>query len=124
MFEHGDCIITNRDGIVYVTLEGSFNDLAVHNCIDKMKRLLESEESETFSMLVSYEGLAGGTPEAYQISNDFNKWLNEEKKLYKKAIVSNNDLVVDISLRLQDQLRKQNIRVFSSKKDALKWLKT
>ncbi len=123
MFEHGECDVTSIDSIIVVTLKGSFNDIAVEACIGKIKSEIEIQKLDRFSMLIDYSESIGGTPDAYAISNQFNSWLNSEDKLNKKALVTKIEILVDISLKQQSELRKQDVKIFSNTDDALKWLR-
>ena len=66
-----------------------------------------------------YEGF---TPEASDISNDFNLWLNEQA-MVAKAIVQPSLLARKMSLKNIPALKKQRIEYFDTKSDALLWLK-
>lgn len=123
MFEHGECIVKGVDDIIFVKLKGSFNELAVKSCITKIKNEIVRNKLSRFSMLVDYTDSYGGTPEAYSISNDFNKWLNSKNNLFRKALVTKSNVLTEISLKQQAELRKQNVKVFNSRDEALSWLR-
>lgn len=55
--------------------------------IEKLKVIVNDLKSKPFSILINSIEVEGATPEAFQVANEYNLWLCEQK-LMAKAIVT------------------------------------
>jgi hypothetical protein len=65
--------------------------------------------------------LDGATPDAFNISNKFNEWLNGQN-MVAKAIVITSQVIKSIDQQWVPSKAVQNIEYFDNKDDALVWL--
>ncbi|WP_286234544.1 hypothetical protein [Thalassotalea sediminis] len=123
MASHGTHQIVRQDNILLVKLIGSFNETGVHAYVDAVKKHIAAIHGKGFAMLINDTEVDGGTPEAYQVLNDYNNWLNSQPVI-AKAFVLESLALKHIILARTPALKKQNIEFFADDNSAIAWLKT
>jgi len=118
---HGDSQVEIEENLINVTLLGAFNDHAVIEVSNKIKMAIEAFEGEPFTMIINALSFNGATPEAYMEANKHNKWLNK-KNMLGKAIVHNSRAFMELDFIYKKESLKQNIKEFSTVKEAKLWL--
>jgi hypothetical protein len=73
-------------------------------------------------MLVDDTKLNGFTPEAYEIIEDNNKWLNRQN-LIAKAFLMEGSVQAELDSYFIPSKKEQNITVFTELESAITWLK-
>lgn len=123
--QHGNCTISLDQSIVFITLVGSFNEDGIAPCIEKAKELIGTLEGKPFCTLLDLREYGGSTPEAFEIQNDYNAWLNSQN-LIAKAVVMETELIVKIARSQEDSLKEQEgiTKDFDNLVDAHVWLCT
>ena len=121
--EHGSYSISKEDDIIRYDVSGSFNGRGAKAWSEAVKSEIESLNGRPFKVLVSHLQLEGGTPEAYDIADAFNQWLNKQNML-AKAIVSQSPIVEQIERRNVSAKQHQNICYFSTLDEAVTWLRS
>jgi len=120
---HGEHRINIQDGIIYLKLIGSFNDVGAKNFTRAMKEAITTFKGASFSILVDDLEVIGGTPEAYAELEKYNQWLNTQN-MCAKAMVIDSPVTLAIIEKYAPSRDQQNISVFNNQTDAVKWLKT
>lgn len=120
--QHGKVIISLEDNYVIESkLIGSFNEIGALEYTEKIKKLIHSLGETPFSILVDNSQLEGGTPESYEIVEQYNVWL-KQKKLVAKAIVVPNLATPELIGSRCPTIATQNIQYFKSYDEAKKWI--
>lgn len=119
--EHGKYSVTVNENIIIVTLIGSFNEHGTKICIDLIKDKIAAFHGKRFSILMNNLDFLGGTPEAYEVSNQYNGWLNQQNFI-AKAIVTTSIPNLAIDHARVPEKKSQNIAVFDNQPDAMAWL--
>jgi hypothetical protein len=119
---HGKCEINLIDErIISAAFIGSFNETAVQNYANEIKRLVNSFQNQPFAMLINNLAIEGGTPEAYQRLDEYNQWLNNQP-IVAKAFIIDNNVTKQILLARTPALKQQNIAFFETPTEAKVWL--
>lgn len=119
--EHGENAIVLKDNIIHITLKGAFNEFGAKDVSIKTKEIIYALNQKRFMMLVNLLSLEGATPEAFDTSNEFNKWLNGQNMI-AKAIVITSQAIKAIDQKRVPSKSVQNIEYFDNESDALRWL--
>ena len=90
--EHGESFITIDHNIIILKAKGSFNKYGISKLYKKLSLILNDFHEDGFKLLFDLIDVEGGTPEAYEVVNTFNIWLND-KNLVAKALVTNSPLI-------------------------------
>lgn len=119
---HGDYEVTFIDNILIIKLIGSFNEYGAKELTEVIKERVESFQGKAFCMLVDDIKFHGFTPEAYQVVEESNKWLNM-KNLIAKAFLIKNAVQQELDNYFVPAKKEQNVKVFYELETAMKWLK-
>lgn len=122
MFEHGSFVVRQIDNILFCRLTGSFNKEGIEGYINEIKHCFNNSEGTPLGMLIDNLAFEGGTPDAYQVFEQYNQWLNYQP-IVGKAFIVNSIMTKEIMLKQSPALRKQNIDFFNEEEDALTWLR-
>ncbi|WP_426415210.1 hypothetical protein [Aestuariirhabdus sp. LZHN29] len=109
---HGQYSVTSKDAIIVLRLVGSFNEYSVQGIFDDVKAAVASLGCDAFAILIDARDYGGATPEALEVGNRYNIWLNENG-LVAKAMILDASLVAEISHQNMEAVREQNVRKFS-----------
>ncbi|WP_019616754.1 hypothetical protein [Psychromonas ossibalaenae] len=120
--EHGEHSIVVNGNIIVLKFTGAFNEYGVFKFTQDVKNVIEGFNGNIFSILVNNLELLGGTPEAYEEFEKYNKWLNNQN-MAAKAIVIKSSATLGIINSLVPSIKSQNIKDFNNKSEAIKWLK-
>lgn len=120
--EHGESTIVAKENIIHITLKGAFNEYGAIDVSKKTMEIIRNFNQKRFMLLVNLLNLDGATPEAFNISNEFNEWLNSQN-MVAKAIVITSQVIKAIDQQWVPSKVVQNIEYFDSENDALIWLK-
>ncbi|MBA6290872.1 hypothetical protein H4J58_04825 [Colwellia sp. MB3u-70] len=120
--EHGENTIVLKENIIHITLNGAFNEYGAKDVAQKTKEIIAALKQDRFLILANLLSLDGATPEAFYISNKFNRWLNN-KNMIAKAIVITSETIKNIDQQWVPSKSVQNIEYFHNVDDALIWLK-
>jgi hypothetical protein len=103
-------------------LNGAFNEYGAKDVAQKTKQIIAALTQESFVIIVNLLNLDAVTPEAFYISNEFNRWLNNQTMI-AKAIVITSETIKNIDQQWVPSKVVQNIEYFHNIDDALIWLK-
>jgi len=120
--EHGENTIIAKENIIHITLKGAFNEYGAIDVSKKTMEIIRNFNQKRFMLLVNLLNLDGATPEAFNISNEFNEWLNSQN-MVAKAIVITSQVIKAIDQQWVPSKVVQNVEYFDSEDDALRWLK-
>ncbi|MBL4910392.1 MAG: hypothetical protein JKX78_10335 [Alteromonadaceae bacterium] len=118
---HGDSIVEFKDKIIFVALDGAFNKEGVADWIQKIKVIINNLNGERFGMLMDMREALGGTPESFELSNQYNAWLNKQN-LVAKALIYGSSVFEDMDKTLVPSKKYQNTKVFDNAEQAKLWL--
>ena len=118
---HGKSAVELIGDIISVKLAGNFNKEGSEQYCQKVEALVTSMEGRPFAMLVDDRLVEGGTPEAYEVLQGYNKWLSQQM-LVAKAIVIENVVTRAIISQRTPELAQQNTRYFQCVDEANDWL--
>lgn len=120
---HGEHSIVINGNIIVLKLIGAFNEYGVFKLIQNIKEVIKRFNGKIFSILVDYLEFLGGTPEAYEELEKYNKWLNNQN-MAAKAMVIKSSATLGIINSLLPSIKKQNIKEIDNKSEAIEWLKS
>lgn len=120
---HGTIDVELLDNIIVTRYIGLFNQEGLTAEIAKVRKAIDSLGGQPFAILIENDELEGGTPEAYEALNDFNLSL-AHLPLVAKATVMKSALKLRIIEERVTARRQQNKQEFTSKEDALAWLRS
>lgn len=120
--QHGMVEISFENHIIIATLNGAFNEIGAEKYTEGVKSIVNKLKDEKYAILVDNCNMEGGTPEAYQVLEKYNQWLNTTN-LVAKAIVVNSPITTNLIKSLSPSVKLQTTKSFNDKKSALKWLK-
>ncbi len=118
---HGQISVYLEGQIIHVNLKGQFNELGVREFTNKIKECVSEVGEYPFAILINDLEMEGGTPEAYQELELYNRWLNTQN-LVAKAMVIESALQLKMIDRYSPSREKQNIQSFTNEAEALRWL--
>jgi hypothetical protein len=119
--QHGEVSFTLQGNIIIATLVGSFNEVGAQKYTEGLKDYINGLGKEAFAILVDNSLMNGGTPEAYQVLEKYNQWLNTINMI-AKAIVVQNSVTNDLIEFLSPSIKLQTVKSFNEKSAALVWL--
>jgi len=119
--QHGEVSFTLQDNIIIATLVGSFNEFGAEKYTEGLKGYINDFAQESFAILVDNSLMDGGTPEAYQVLEKYNQWLNTTS-MVAKAIVVQSLVTNELIEFLSPSIKHQTVKCFNEKAPALKWL--
>ena len=100
---------------------GSFNEFGAKRYTEAVIEVVKQLEGKPFAILVNNLELFGGTPEAYQVLEEYNKWVNQQHML-AKAFVFNAAILATIMKNMSPSMKADNIQMFKTLEDAESWL--
>lgn len=118
---HGNMSVTVKGRIIECTLAGSFNLEGCERYVLAVKESIEKLNGESFAMLIDDLAFEGATPEAYQLFNEYNLWMNQQP-LVAKALIMESLAKKEILLKQAPEFAKQNLEFFTNVDDAMQWL--
>lgn len=119
---HGDFEVTFDNTILTVKLSGSFNEFGTLKLTECIKSNLESLNGQKFHMLVDDRELDGFTPEAYQVIEENNQWLDTQN-LIEKAFIMKSLVQESLDDHFVPSKKGQNTKAFADKTSVIAWLK-
>ena len=119
---HGDFEVSFIENILVVKLIGSFNEFGAIELTAAIKERINSLQGLTFCMLVDDIEFHGFTPEAYQVVEENNKWLNKQS-LTAKAFLMRSHVQEELDDYFVPSKKEQNVKVFCELETAIQWLK-
>ncbi|MCT7940614.1 hypothetical protein [Shewanella holmiensis] len=120
--EHGEFQICLDGCIIKSKLIGSFNEFGAKCYTDAVIEIVKKFDGKPFAILVNNLELFGGTPEAYQVLEQYNIWVNQQHML-AKAFVFNASILATIMKNMPPSMQADNIQMFKTLEDAESWLK-
>jgi hypothetical protein len=120
---HGRFELLKDSNIIIVTVEGSFNASGIIRGTKALREIIQTFNNTPFFILMNNQQYEGCTPDAFESSEELNRWLSHQN-MVAKAIVCSNKAIIDINLKNVPSLVKQEIRYFGNIADALQWLKS
>jgi len=121
--QHGEVQICFENNIISATLIGSFNEEGAIKYTEGIKNIVKSLEGKKYAILVDNSDMEGGTPEAYQVLEQYNQWLNRTN-LVAKAIIVKTLITTELIKTLSPSIKLQTTKSFKNKKLALQWLQS
>lgn len=118
---HGNFTINYKNEIIYVVLEGAFNEFAVADWTNDIKSIIKSLKGKRFSILMDMSMAHGGTPESFAVSNQYNAWLNNQN-MVAKALIYGSSVLEDIDSTFVSSKKSQNTKIFENTETAENWL--
>ena len=119
--EHGENTVIVKENIIHVTLKGAFNEYGAKDVSNKTKEIIRAFNQKRFTILINLLSLDGATPDAFNTSNEFNEWLNNQN-MVAKAIVITSQTIKAVDQQWVPSKAVQNIEYFDNEDDALRWL--
>lgn len=120
---HGDFEVSFIESILVVKLIGSFNEFGAIELTAAIKEKVKNLQGLAFCMLVDDIELNGFTPEAYQVVEENNKWLNKQS-LTAKAFLMRSHAQEVLDDHFVPSKKEQNVKVFRELETAIQWLKS
>lgn len=121
--QHGEVKICCENNIISATLIGSFNEEGAIKYTEGIKNIVKNLEGQKYAILVDNSNMEGGTPEAYQVLEKYNQWLNNTN-LVAKAMIVKTLITTELIKTLSPSINLQATKTFKNKKVALKWLQS
>ena len=121
--QHGEVLFTVEDNIIIAKAIGSFNEEGAYDYTNGFKDRIGQLGSQPFAILVDNLLMEGATPEAFKVLEAYNQWLND-KPLVAKAFVVKSRVTTSIVTAHSPSINQQTVENFSTKEDALQWLRT
>ena len=121
--QHGIIKISQHENIIIATVIGSFNDVGARAYIDKIKSVVFSMQGKKYAILADCTDFEGGTPEVYQMLEDYNQWQNQTN-LVAKAIVLKTSIIEEFLRAWSPAFELQMVKSFEAQIPAIKWLQT
>jgi hypothetical protein len=118
---HGDYHLILNQYIIEVTLVGAFNDLGVKAWTEAVKNTIKLFDGKPFAILMDLTQAQGATPEAFEVANQYNEWLNTQNMI-AKAVVFGNRILQEIEQVMVKAKQKQKIKNFFDVNEARLWL--
>lgn len=122
-FPEGKVLVKTEGQIVIAKYIGTFNESGIHQQLEAVKEAVKGFGDKPFAMLVDVQFLVGGTPEAYEISDNFNRWLNTRNLIAKATVFQSKVKLKIIDARVISK-KHQNHASFNNLGEARGWLKT
>ena len=119
--EHGNHTIEVRGNTITLTLFGEFNRQGALSYIQAMKDTIVQFAGQPIVILVDNTQLTGGTPNAYEESNNYNQWLATQKVLAVATVYSSEVFNVIDKARVTNK-ELLNYKAFSTSEEAQQWL--
>jgi len=120
--QHGEVEFAVEGNIIIATAIGSFNEGGALHYTGGLRKLINDFNNAPFAILVNNLRMEGATPEAFQILEQHNQWLNSQK-LVAKAFVVKTSITTGIVKAHSPSLNQQVIADFTEQSAALSWLK-
>jgi hypothetical protein len=122
--EHGEVTIEIIDNIILVRSVGAFNEYGAKKYTEGIKAAINGLSSKKFfSILTNNLKFLGATPEAYQVLEAYNLWLNTQN-LIAKAMVITSSTTLDVINMFSPSRSLQQNENFDNEAEALAWLKS
>ena len=121
--QHGNSIITVEGEIIIIKVIGCFNIEGITESIQHLKSTIKSFYQRQFKLLLNYLEAEGGTPEVFEIINQFNIWLNTQN-IVAKAIVTDSLINLAILKKRAPASQTNNSKVFKNQSNAFNWLQS
>ena len=118
--QHGEVSFALQGNIIIATLVGSFNELGAEQYTEGLKSYINEFSQDPFAILVDNSLMDGGTPEAYQVLEKYNQWLNTTNMI-AKAIVVQNSVTNELIEFLSPSIKFQTVKCFIEKVNAMEW---
>ncbi|WP_448551172.1 hypothetical protein [Thalassotalea montiporae] len=118
---HGECEVSRQGNMLFGTLIGSFNEDGITLYIQQMREQVEGYNGQPFVVLVDLTRVEGGTPDAYQILDNYNRWLATQS-IAAKALLYDSAVQPDILFSRSPSLDLQNTKIFTDRVEAIAWL--
>ena len=119
--KHGKIDISVEGQIVIARYIGLFNREGVQAELERLKTIITQLPEGPFAMLVDDLKLEGGTPDAYDEVEAFNRWLQDYPMIAKATVVESTVKLKILEARIPSR-QQQNSRAFMSMEDAQAWL--
>lgn len=119
--QHGHFEVRSQGQVIYISIEGSFNEEGVANYIKHVERIVEEQQGKPFAILLDATNLEGGTPECWDAAAQMNLRL-ADKQLIAKAIVSKGAFVTSLADKVNKPALQTRVKLFTDRKSALSWL--
>ncbi len=120
---HGIYKITQHGNTIEVVLSGAFNEFGAIDWTEAVKNIITTYQGKPFAILMDLTQAQGATPEAFDIGERYNEWLNTQN-LVAKAVVYGSKVLKDIELSIAKAKKKQHIKNFDDIEQARIWLQS
>ncbi|QIR13699.1 hypothetical protein [Shewanella aestuarii] len=118
---HGEHSVSMQEDIIYTKVIGAFNEFGIKNYTDTVMTLVKQREGKPFAVLVDNTKLEGATPEAFQLLESYNLWMNQQNMI-AKALVFNVAILATITQSQTPSLCAENVKICKSIEEAQTWL--
>ncbi len=119
---HGVYRLVKKGYIIEVALSGAFNEFGAIDWTEAVKEAIASYHGKPFAILMDLTQAQGATPEAFEVGERYNEWLNTQN-LVAKAVVYGSHVLKDIELNIVKAKKKQHLKNFDDIEQARAWLK-
>ena len=121
--QHGEFSVRLEGNMLLCSLKSNINRETAVAYSDAVKLAIRQVDGPFF-MLIETSEFTGATPEAFEIAEQLNSWINDTERLAAKAVVGMQPTLSMISRSRELAIAAQNLRYFDDFASALDWLET
>lgn len=119
---HGEYNLTVNENIIRLELVGSFNIETARVVYRKLKKIIKTFKNKPYYIIENITHFLGATPEAYEVANKDNGWINQFNPPVMRLFIVSNTIHTSIALKQEKELAKQNLIYFNDEESALEWI--
>lgn len=120
---HGNFSVEIAGNYIYIKFIGACNkEMAENFYLDFMSKT-KGIKIEKLKVLIDCTEFHGATPDSFKYTKMVNQWQNDNN-LVGKAIVSSQQILVQLVKYSDSEFAKQNVKIFEDYTDAIKWLES
>lgn len=109
--------------ILFQTFIGMFSENSARAYLKEAQQLIKKFDGNPFFIVIDIREMDGATPEAYDMTEHYNQWVNTQH-LVAKAIIVKNKVVGKIGSNRMPTLKTQNLQYFNDIDGALAWFES
>lgn len=121
MLKHGEYSMVSEGAIIRTKMIGSFNENGMKPLIEDLTKEVLAQNGQPFVELFDFTEFEGMTPEAFQLVDKYNHWVNRQR-FVAKALVCDTSLFEALANKLIEAQKSQKFKTFLSITEAEKWL--
>ncbi len=118
---HGIVEVFIEESIITIKYVGELNGEGIELGLIELRKSIEQFTGQPFCILADDLELSGATPEAFEILNEFDNWVNTQCLVAKATVIKSKVLLKIINSNIPAR-KNQNLRGFENIDEALQWL--